>query len=154
MMEYEGSTFNPDDLRPDDRQRILWRLPRHILPWIRSPTISRRWVVSIRRWLPLVLRRTSLVASFADSSSVWLLNFLGLWSRSVEKAQIVGGGKVGFPPMGNQGRQAQRCRADGQDRHQGTLITSGGGTCRENAQSNSGKFGILHKDGDFQCSGR
>lgn len=87
IMEYEGSTFDPDDLRPDERQRILWRLPRHILPWIRSPKISRRWVVPIRRWLPLVLRRTSLVASFADSSSVWLLNFLGLWSRSVEKAQ-------------------------------------------------------------------
>jgi hypothetical protein len=86
IMEYEGSTFDPDDLRPDERQRILWRLPRHILPWIRSPKISRRWVVPIRRWLPLVLRRTSLVASFADSSSVWLLNFLGLWSRSVEKA--------------------------------------------------------------------
>jgi hypothetical protein len=104
ITEYEGSTFDPDDLRPDDRQRILWRLPRHILPWIRSPTISRCWVVPIRRWLPLVWRRTSLVASFADSSSVWLMNFLGLWSFGPvgrESPNRVGGGKVAFPPMGN-----------------------------------------------------
>jgi hypothetical protein len=27
IMEYKGSTFDPDDLRPDERQRTLWRLP-------------------------------------------------------------------------------------------------------------------------------